>query len=84
MFAKKILLTRLESVNAMAHIIVQKISSFAKKKKSILSSNIQGMAGRYDLSLNENNELVVYDTKISEFLPAIKMENQRKMAHLNR
>jgi Transposase domain (DUF772) len=76
---EEIFVDEVESVNADGAYHSPENQEFCKKKEiDFYLPNIQGMAGRYDLSLNENNELVVYDTKISEFLPATKMENKEK------
>ncbi len=44
----------------------------------LLLNAIQGAKGRYDLSLNEANELTVVDTVTNENIPAIKIKNQDK------
>lgn len=40
--------------------------------------NIQGSEGQFDLSLNNDNELVVVDKLTNEIIPAIKMDGQEK------
>lgn len=77
--SEEIFMDKAESVNADGAYHSPENQQFCKEKEiNFYLPNIQGMAGRYDLSLNDNNELVVYDTKISEFLPATKMENKEK------
>lgn len=44
----------------------------------LLMNAIQGAKARYDLSLNEANELTVVDTVTNEIIPAIKIKNQDK------
>lgn len=39
---------------------------------------IQGPKGRYDLSLNDDNELTVLDTVTNEIMPATKLKDQQK------
>lgn len=44
----------------------------------LLMNAIQGAKGRYDLSLNDKNELMVVDTVTNAIIPAIKLKNKDK------
>lgn len=44
----------------------------------LLLNAIQGPDGRFDLLLNENNELKVVDTQTNEIIPATKLKDQDK------
>lgn len=44
----------------------------------LLINAIQGAKGRFDLSLGEDNELTIVDTRTNEIIPARKLKNQDK------
>lgn len=48
------------------------------EKVDLLINAIQGAKGRYDLSLNEANELTVMDTVTNEIIPTVKIKDQDK------
>lgn len=50
----------------------------AQENIDLLINAIQGPHGRFDASLNDNNELTVVDTHTNEIIPATKLKDQEK------
>lgn len=77
--SEEVFVDKVESVNADGAYHSPDNQQLCEEKEiNFYLPNIQGAPGRYNLSFDQNEELIVYDTVTNEFIPATKLKGKEK------